>query len=199
VSADKNDRQWFVTVAPRCRLEDVSLRLMKNHLTVPHGECPRVGIGGHVQTGGYGHQMRGLGLCLDYVYSFDIVVCTTLKNPKEPSVDVVTVYRPEMRLTDKVDQGLNDSIYKGVLGGSPGAFGVITRVTFLAVHDEDVKVAGSQNVQKIFPHIGSNVQKGTTAVVRMMLKFATAKGKQEALCDGLDVFVTNFIQGDYTF
>jgi FAD/FMN-containing dehydrogenase len=190
VSTDKKDRQWFVTVAPRCRLEDVSLTLKTNHLTIPHGECPRVGIGGHVQTGGYGHQLRGLGLCLDYVYSFDIVVYTTLKNRKEPSVDLVTVYRPEMRLADvKVDQGLNDSIYKGVLGGSPGAFGVITRIKFLAVHDEDDTYADSHNVTKVYAHNGWDVQKATTNVVRKMLKFALPNAAP-SLCEGLDVFVS---------
>jgi FAD/FMN-containing dehydrogenase len=191
VSSDSQGQQHFVSVAPRCRLRDVSATLVANELTIPHGECPLVGIGGHVQTGGYGHQMRGLGLCLDYVYSFDIVMCTELNNEDAPAaVRSVTVYRPEMHLTDNgVDQELNDSIYKGVLGGSPGAFGVITRLKFLAVHDEDRNLAGSSNVTKVYVHNGRSVAKGTANVVRKMLKFALTN-TAPSLCEGLDVFVT---------
>ena len=43
----------------------------KNGITIPHGECPTVGIGRHSQTGGYGHIVRNFGLAIDYVYGFN--------------------------------------------------------------------------------------------------------------------------------
>jgi hypothetical protein len=186
VSPDGQGMQHFLSVAPRCRLKDVSAVLATNNLTIPHGECPLVGIGGHVQTGGYGHQMRGLGLCLDYVYSFGIVVCTDAP----VAARLVTVYRPELMLPDDQapgrDHDLNDSLYKGVLGGSPGAFGVITQIKFLAVHDEDPTYRNSHNVMKVYPYQGKNVQEGAAQVVRTMLRLASLR----TLSDGIDVFVT---------
>jgi FAD binding domain len=193
VSPDDDGVQHFVSVAPRCRLEDLSAALVAKQLTIPHGECPKVGIGGHVQTGGYGHQMRGLGLCLDHVYSFDIVICTRGKGGgASPDVRKVTVYRPELNLRDGEapdrDRGLNDELYKGVLGGSPGAFGVITRIKFLALHDKDPAFSNSNNVQKVYPYQGGSVDVGAAQVVRTMLKLASRSAPK--LCDGLDVFVT---------
>jgi FAD/FMN-containing dehydrogenase len=180
VSSDKDGAQWFVEVAARCRLRDASAGLLKHRLTIPHGECPLVGIGGHVQTGGYGHQMRGLGLCLDYVYSFDMVVLTE----KDATARLVTVYRPELNIGE--DRNLNNALYKGVLGGSPGAFGVLTRIKFLAVHDDDPAFKESHNVQAVYPYQGGNIHRGAAQIVRMMLNLVVTK----TLVEGLDVFVT---------
>jgi FAD/FMN-containing dehydrogenase len=33
-----------------------------------------VNVGGHAQTGGFGHIIHSFGLCLDYVQAFDIVL-----------------------------------------------------------------------------------------------------------------------------
>lgn len=57
----------------------VTNRAINNQLTewgfsVPHGECPYVCIGGHAQTGGYGHFARSFGLNGDYVEAFEIVL-----------------------------------------------------------------------------------------------------------------------------
>jgi hypothetical protein len=179
-------KQWFVEVAARCHLRDVSAELLKCKLTIPHGECPLVGIGGHVQSGGYGHQMRGLGLCLDYVYSFDMVVLTKNDN----SARLVTVYRPELQLNaedaPRKDQELNDELYKGVLGGSPGAFGVVTRIKFLTVHDNDPAVKESHNLQGVYPYQGGDIHRGTTQVIRKMLNLVASK----TLVEGLDVFIS---------
>jgi len=94
----------------------------KNHgCTIPHGECPTVGIGGHSQTGGYGHIARAFGLAIDYIYGFTIVLATG---------EIRTVTR------DSEDQQSRD-IYWAVMGGSPGAFGVTTEVIIHPILDED--------------------------------------------------------------
>jgi len=89
--------------------------------TVPHGECPTVGIGGHAQSGGYGHIVRAFGLAIDYVYQFTIVTANG---------DIRTVNR------DSKDQSDKD-LYWAVLGGSPGAFGITTDLVFHPIMDKD--------------------------------------------------------------
>jgi len=89
--------------------------------TIPHGECPKVGIGGHSQTGGYGHISRAFGLAIDYVYGFEIVLATG---------EIRTVTRDS---TDQQDRDL----YWAVLGGSPGAFGVTTELIIHPIMDKD--------------------------------------------------------------
>lgn len=64
----------IVKVEPCCKLKNVAKEFAQKGITVPHGECPEVNIGGHAQTGGYGHLLRGFGLFLDYVVGFDIVL-----------------------------------------------------------------------------------------------------------------------------
>jgi FAD/FMN-containing dehydrogenase len=54
------------------RLTDVAAAFKENGVTIPHGECPRVAIGGHAQSGGYGHLLRSYGLALDHVLEFKI-------------------------------------------------------------------------------------------------------------------------------
>lgn len=107
-------------------LTHISEFLTENHLTVPHGECPLVNAGGHTQSGGYGHTLRSQGLLVDYVRSFRIVLADT---------SYVQVYRPNVSATDKHEK--NDDIFYGVLGGSPGSFGIVTEYTFEGVHDDD--------------------------------------------------------------
>ena len=103
------------------------------------------------------------------------------------STKLVTIYRPELERSDEnLSQQMNDDIYKGVLGGSPGAFGVVTSIKFLAIHDNDPAVSESRNVQLSIP-LG-NIEKGTSQIVKTMLKY-TPTSKLE---DGLDVFVSIF-------
>jgi FAD/FMN-containing dehydrogenase len=102
------------------RLTDVAAAFKENGVTIPHGECPRVAIGGHVQSGGYGHLLRSYGLALDHVLDFKIYTSDgTLR----------TVHRPPAQ--DR------SSLYWGVLGGGPGSFGILTEVTFDCIRDAD--------------------------------------------------------------
>jgi len=90
-------------------------------VTVPHGECPTVGIGGHAQSGGVGHIVRNFGYCVDYVYGFTIVTANG---------SIRKVNRDSPAQEDK-------ELYWAVLGGSPGAFGVTTHLVFHPILDED--------------------------------------------------------------
>ncbi|CAG8731546.1 17185_t:CDS:2 [Dentiscutata erythropus] len=58
---------------------------------LPSGQCEYVGLGGHIQTGGYGQLARGFG----------------------------------------------DELFRAVIGGSPGNFGVITHVRLTVLKDSD--------------------------------------------------------------
>jgi FAD/FMN-containing dehydrogenase len=105
----------IAVVGPGCRLVDIAKAFKQAGVTIPHGECPLVCIGGHVQTGGYGHLLRSFGLALDHVKSFDMVLSNgTLK----------TFSR-------------GDLLYWAVLGGGPGSFGVITEIRFECIMDVD--------------------------------------------------------------
>lgn len=89
--------------------------------TIPHGECPKVGIGGHSQSGGYGHTARAFGCAVDYIYGFTIVLADG---------EVRTVNKDS---NDPADRDL----YWAVLGGSPGAFGVTTDLVIHPIYDKD--------------------------------------------------------------
>lgn len=54
-------------VGPGVKLKQLSEKLDQGGYSLPHGECPFVAIGGHAQTGGYGHLARAFGLNGDYV------------------------------------------------------------------------------------------------------------------------------------
>lgn len=110
----------YATVGVGMLLTDIAAAFKEKGVTIPHGECPRVGIGGHVQTGGYGHILRSYGLTLDHVHSFKI----HLEDGNSTVVD-----RPLVR-----DE---NSLYWAVLGGGPGSFGVLTEITFECIRDQD--------------------------------------------------------------
>ncbi len=110
----------YATVGAGALLTDIAAKFNQEGVTIPHGECPRVAIGGHAQTGGFGHFLRSYGLALDHVYKFDIY---------QADGTMVTVQRPAVR-----DE---NSLYWGVLGGGPGSFGIITEITFEAIADVD--------------------------------------------------------------
>lgn len=101
-------------------LTDVAAEFKRHGVTIPHGECPHVAIGGHAQSGGYGHLIRSYGLALDHVVEFKIYTADEALR---------TVRRPPTQ--DR------SSLFWGVLGGGPGSFGVVTEFTFECVRDTD--------------------------------------------------------------
>jgi hypothetical protein len=117
--SEKNGKS-YATVGAGALLTDIAAKFNSEGVTIPHGECPRVAIGGHVQSGGYGHLLRSYGLALDHVYQFNVY---------QADGTLVTVSRPPAR--DET------SLLWGVLGGGPGSFGILTEITFECIADVD--------------------------------------------------------------
>ncbi|CAM9964008.1 unnamed protein product [Ectocarpus sp. 12 AP-2014] len=124
---DAPQQKVMARLGPGARLTNLAAELTKNGVTIPHGECPEVCIGGHVQTGGFGHLLRSYGLALDHVNSFEIVLDLNGR------VSNHTIKRPSKEVDEK--SSIEDRIYWGVLGGGPGSFGVITEIEFECIRD----------------------------------------------------------------
>ncbi len=77
----------IVDVGPAVRLTDLAANFKALGITIPHGECPFVNIGGHGQTGGFGHLLRGFGLALDHIVALTIVLADgTVRTVQRPGV-----------------------------------------------------------------------------------------------------------------
>ena len=63
----------IIKVGPCNNLIGIAEYVHSQGLALPFGDEMGVNVGGHVQTGGYGNSIRGLGLFLDHVESFDII------------------------------------------------------------------------------------------------------------------------------
>ncbi len=110
-----------IDVGPAVRLTTLAAELMARRITVPHGECPFVCVGGHAQTGGYGHLLRGFGLLLDHVTQFTIVLADgSVRTVTRPAAEPVTP---------------DDRLFWGVLGGNAGSFGVVVNYRLACVKD----------------------------------------------------------------
>eukprot|EP00287_Rhodomonas_sp_CCMP768_P013576 CAMPEP_0196724318 /NCGR_PEP_ID=MMETSP1091-20130531/6213_1 /TAXON_ID=302021 /ORGANISM="Rhodomonas sp., Strain CCMP768" /LENGTH=790 /DNA_ID=CAMNT_0042066423 /DNA_START=28 /DNA_END=2400 /DNA_ORIENTATION=+ len=113
----------LLTVGSGIILEEFADVLAENDLFVSTGECAKVGVGGHVQTGGFGMWSRHFGPAAHNVDSFRIVLA-------DGSIRSVT------KPTDATSQ-INDDIFFAVLGGASGSFGVVTEYTFRTVSNSD--------------------------------------------------------------
>jgi hypothetical protein len=72
-----------VTAGPGVQMIDLYAALTRKGLIIPAGSCPSVGLGGLVLGGGMGLAGRALGLTLDAVTAFDVVMA----NGKRAHVD----------------------------------------------------------------------------------------------------------------
>ncbi len=108
-----------LTLGAALNVDDVCALSIENGIFFPHGECCDVHIGGHSQTGGWSVITRTFGVMIDYLLRFDIILADGTKR---------TVKRDSQ---DLVDQDL----WFAVLGGSPGNFGVVTRITVKCLRD----------------------------------------------------------------
>jgi len=135
--------------------------------TIPHGECPTVGIGGHSQSGGYGHTVRAFGLAIDYIYGFTIVLA-------DGEIRTVTRDSKEQKDLD---------LYWAVMGGSPGAFGVTTELIIHPILDEDYP--HSTAFAKAFSYSEDRM----LAVLKILEDFINRSDAddEDGICDELDL------------
>ncbi|KAL7518124.1 hypothetical protein ACHAWX_002982 [Stephanocyclus meneghinianus] len=112
-----------VKVGPGVRLVDLYSVLIDNDIYIPAGECGGVGVGGHMQTGGFGIFGRSLGRFNSHITSFDIILADG---------SLVSVSSPQKKYTNK----FNDDIWYAVIGGASGSFGVIVDVTFNPIDEQ---------------------------------------------------------------
>jgi aclacinomycin oxidase len=86
-------------------------------VTVPGGECPEIGVGGHIVGGGFGPLSRRDGLIVDHLYAVEVVV-----------VDRSGQARAEVATRDPADP--NHDLWWAHTGGGGGNFGIVTRYWF---------------------------------------------------------------------
>jgi hypothetical protein len=124
----EKDERIFVRTSVSWSLGAFNDYLTKHRLFVPHGQCTEVYLGGHVQTGGYGQLGRSFGLFGDCVRSLEIID-----------------FEGEIR---EVTRAASPELFYGILGGSPGNFGVLTHFTIEVNRDSDYK--GSRGLKALY-------------------------------------------------
>jgi len=163
----------LVEVGPAVRLRELNKQLTQWQLSVPHGECPFVAIGGHAQSGGYGHFLRSFGINGDYVEAFDIVLADGKR---------YTINRPKPNENNR----FNQEIFRGVLSGNAGSFGIVTKYTYKPIKDVDHRESyGFSCTRKyktsVFKNLMQEVKDWTIKI---------EKGEDDQALPGLDFMMT---------
>ncbi|KDR69004.1 hypothetical protein GALMADRAFT_272184 [Galerina marginata CBS 339.88] len=117
-SINPND-STIVTVGISTTLIKFMDKLKAAGLFVPAGQCSYVHLGGHVQTGGYGHLIRSFGIFSDHVQAVRTITADGQVQWVERGV-----------AKDK-------ELFYAILGGSPGNFGVVTDLRLKVHRDVD--------------------------------------------------------------
>ena len=86
-------------------------------VTIPAGESPDIGMGGHVSGGAFGFLCRQHGLAADHLYGIEVVV-----------VDAAGTARSVVATREESDP--NGDLWWAHTGGGGGNFGVVTRYWF---------------------------------------------------------------------
>ncbi|KDR72759.1 hypothetical protein GALMADRAFT_126419 [Galerina marginata CBS 339.88] len=115
---DSND-STIVTVGISTTLIKFMDKLREHKLFIPAGQCSYVNLGGHVQTGGYGHLIRSFGLFSDHVKAVRIITANG---------QIQWVRR---------GVAAEKELFFALLGGSPGNFAVITDLQLKVHRDQD--------------------------------------------------------------
>ncbi len=121
-------RQWSIdrlqgtlTLGVGLDIDDINKICLAQEIFFPHGECKAVHVGGHTNTGGISVISRTFGAMIDYLESFEIMLADG-----------------NLRVVKRASQDLVDrDLWFAVLGGSPGNFGLVTRITLRYFRDVD--------------------------------------------------------------
>jgi hypothetical protein len=133
-----------ITLGAGCVLEDVNLVCEEHGIFFPHGECCKVHIGGHANTGGVSIISPAFGMMIDHVISARLITADGIKR------DLV---RPVPGQTDAD----NDDLWFCLFGGSPGNYGILTDVTVKYLKDADYpKTVG---IKLAWPYTKENAAK----------------------------------------
>ena len=180
-----------LTVGPGVSLRHASKVLRDHGVVIPHGECPLVNLGGHVQSGGIGHQLRSLGATLDWVHSFKMVT----RDPQSPPG---TNAYAEREFTRPAAGGggagapTDDDVFRAVLGGGPSSWGVVTELTFDLVSDGEYPDSGGYSYA--YPYLLRETKDGFRAAMEQFGQWARRQSTGE-LPPGTDLFLT-VVSGD---
>lgn len=107
-----------IVSGPGLRLSTFASYTMLAGLSIPHGGCATVGVGGHMQSSAWGMMTHSHGSGLDRVTGFRMV---------HADGSVGAYSRGDA----------DDTIYKSVLGSAPGSFGIASQYTFAGVPDSE--------------------------------------------------------------
>jgi len=162
-----------VEVGVGVQLGDLAAQLSKARCTVPMGECPSVCVGGHMQTGGWGHLARSNGLFTEHIWGFTIVTAEGIKKVSCEST------------------GRELDLYNAVRGGSPGAFGIVTNATILLLCDDLFPNARSYG--QIVPILDDSDNESLSVLLEMFIDMMNRLGNSsEAL--GVNINFTQIVR-----
>ncbi|MGM9469735.1 FAD-binding protein [Streptomyces murinus] len=98
-------------------------------VTIPGGDCPTVGVGGHVTGGGYGPLNRKYGSVVDHLYAVEVVY-----------VDAAGTARSVVATRDAADP--DRELWWAHTGGGGGQFGIVTTFWFRSPNATGTDPAG---------------------------------------------------------
>jgi FAD/FMN-containing dehydrogenase len=180
-----------VTVGPGVALKDGSKQLRDHGVVIPHGECPLVNLGGHVQTGGLGHEVRSLGATLDWIRSFKMVT----RDPQSPPGTDVYVEREFTRPAPGGNTAAptDADVFRAVLGGGPSSFGVVTEYCFDLVADREYPSSAGYSYPYLY--LFGETKEGFRTAMERLRQWADLQSRGK-LPQGVDLFLT-ILSGDF--
>lgn len=167
--AEYDEPAGIVTLGVARTLGTLNNELCKFGVFVPHGQCSHVHVGGHAHTGGYGLAGRAFGLFSDHIIA----------------VEVFTADGQDRWYSRNAPKGSPEAdMFWAVLGGSPGNFGILTRIKLRVNKDKDHPSA----------HGLKMIRSYNREVLKELLKLKADMADDKSLPAGFDfcVSVTSF-------